>query len=92
VMQGFLSIGGTTFPCSTLYVNLLQTINTLHLNTIPTNWFLSSFSADVNEFSTLLLDVAMKRKHLPAACSKMLSNTLKIEINNLVGYIYHMYQ
>lgn len=39
--------------------------------------------SDVNEFSTLLLDVAMKRKHLPAACSKMLSNTLKIEINNL---------
>jgi hypothetical protein len=34
----------------------------------------------------------MKRKRLPAACAKMLSNTLKMEINNLVGYIYHMYQ
>lgn len=40
-------------------------------------------NADENEFSTLLLDVAMKRKHLPAACSRILSNTLKIEINKL---------
>jgi hypothetical protein len=66
-------------------------MKTLHLNTVPTSWFLSPVSADENEFSTLLLDVAMKRKHLPAACSRILSNTLKIEINKLVGYIYHMY-
>jgi hypothetical protein len=81
-----------TFSCTTLYVNLLQTINTQHLNTVPTNRFLLSFSADINEYSTLLLDVAMKRKHYPAKCAKMLSNTLKIEINNLVGYIYNMYK
>lgn len=85
-------MSGVTFSCTTLYVNLLQTINTLHLNTIATNRFLLSFSADVNEYNALLLDVAMKRKRLPAACAKMLSNTMKLEINNLVGYIYHVYK
>jgi len=91
-MQGSLPMSGVTFSCTTLYVNLLKIINTLHVNTVPTSQVLLSFSADVNEYSTLLLNVAMKRKQLPAACARMLSNTLKIEINNLVGYIYHMYK
>ncbi|XP_023727505.1 uncharacterized protein LOC111875465 isoform X2 [Cryptotermes secundus] len=38
---------------------------------------------DVNEFSTLLLNVSVKRKLFPELCSKHLSNTLKIQINNL---------
>jgi hypothetical protein len=45
------------------------------------------FSVDLNELSTLLLNVSMKRKRFPELCSKHLSNTLKIEINKLVGYL-----
>jgi ribosomal protein L23 len=52
---------------------------------------LSIFSVDVNELSTLLLNVSMKRKRFPELCSKHLSNTLKIELNKLVGYFYCMH-
>jgi len=51
-----------------------------------------SLSVDVNEYYALLSNVAMKRKRFPELCSKLLSNTLKIEIDNLVGYIYHVHQ